>query len=164
MAKRSAGLLLHRPGPSGPEVLLVHPGGPFWARRDDGAWTVPKGEYAEGDDPAATAEREFAEEIGVAAPAGPRMDLGEVRQAGGKWTRLWALEADLDVSEITANTFELEWPPRSGRTAVFPEVDAARWMPLDTARRKLLASLVPFLDRLLALLAGEAGGGAPGRS
>ena len=157
MAKRSAGLLLHRSAASGLEVLLVHPGGPFWARRDDGAWTVPKGEYGEGEDPAAVAEREFAEEIGVAAPGGPRRDLGELRQAGGKWTRLWALEADLDVSSVTSNTFEIEWPPRSGRTAEFPEVDAALWAPVPLARRKVLASLEPFLDRLLALLAAESG-------
>lgn len=162
MAKRSAGLLLHRSGPSGVEVLLVHPGGPFWARRDDGAWTVPKGEYGEDEDPATVAEREFAEEIGVPAPAGRRRDLGEVRQRGGKWTRLWALGADLDVSEVSSNTFEMEWPPRSGRTAVFPEVDAACWAPLAEARRKLLASLVPFLDRLEALLGEEGGDPAAG--
>ncbi|MDE3085962.1 MAG: NUDIX domain-containing protein [Acidobacteriota bacterium] len=163
MAKRSAGLLLHRPGPSGVEVLLVHPGGPFWARRDEGAWTVPKGEYDEGEEPAAVAEREFAEEIGVPAPAGTRRDLGELRQRGGKWTRLWALGADLDVSEVSSNTFEMEWPPRSGTTAVFPEVDAARWVPLAEAPRMLLASLVPFLDRLEALLDEEGGPPATGR-
>ena len=157
MAKRSAGLLLHRAGATGVEVLIVHPGGPYWARRDEGAWTVPKGEYDEDEDPAAVAEREFAEEIGVPAPGGPRRDLGELRQAGGKRTRLWALEADLDVSSVTSNTFEIEWPPRSGRTAAFPEIDAALWAPLPAARAKLLASLVPFLDRLLALLAGEPG-------
>ena len=159
MAKRSAGLLLHRAGAAGLEVLLVHPGGPFWAQKDEGAWTVPKGEYGEGEDPSAVAEREFAEEIGVPAPDGPRRDLGEVRQAGGKWTRLWALEADLDVSVVVSNTFELEWPPRSGRTATFPEIDAALWAPLADARRRLLGSLQPFLDRLLADLVEEGGEG-----
>lgn len=148
MPKRSAGLLLHRRRPAGPEVLLVHPGGPFWASKDDGAWTVPKGEYLPHEDPAAAAEREFGEELGVGAPAGDRHDLGELRQAGGKLTRLWALEGDLDVSVVTSNTFELQWPPGSGRTQAFPEVDRAAWFSVDEARRKLLPSLVPFLDRL----------------
>lgn len=151
MPKRSAGLLLHRAGESGElEVLLVHPGGPLWVRRDDGAWTFPKGEYEPGEDPLGVAEREFGEELGRPAPPGPRRDLGEVRQAGGKLTRLWALAADLDVSVVHSNTFDLEWPPRSGRIQAFPEVDRAAWTPLPEARRKLLASLVPFLDRLLA--------------
>ena len=159
MAKRSAGLLLHRRGPSGEEeVLLVHPGGPFWARRDEGAWTVPKGEYAEGEDPLAAAEREFAEELGRPPPPGPRHDLGEVRQAGGKLTRLWAVRGDLDVTDVRSNTFEIEWPPRSGRTATFPEVDRAAWLAMAEARAKLLPSLLPFLDRLTG---GEAW--APGR-
>jgi predicted NUDIX family NTP pyrophosphohydrolase len=150
MPKRSAGLLVHRHRLGAPEVLLVHPGGPFWASKDDGAWTVPKGEYLPGEDPAAAADREFAEELGVAAPAGERRDLGELRQAGGKLTRLWALAGDLDVSVVTSNTFEIEWPPRSGQRRAFPEVDRAAWFSLDEARRKLLPSLVPFLDRLLA--------------
>jgi predicted NUDIX family NTP pyrophosphohydrolase len=111
---------------------------------------VPKGEYDEGEDPADTAEREFAEELGTPPPAGARADLGEVRQAGGKWTRLWAVEGDLDVSSVQSNTFDMEWPPRSGRRATFPEIDRAGWFPLDEARRKLLGSLVPFLDRLAA--------------
>jgi predicted NUDIX family NTP pyrophosphohydrolase len=150
MPKRSAGLLLHRRGGEGLEVLLVHPGGPLWASKDDGAWTVPKGEYADGEDPAATAEREFAEELGSPPPPGPRVDLGEVRQAGGKWTRLWAVEGDLEVSSARSNTFEMQWPPRSGRRASFPEVDRAEWFTVEAARSKLLASLVPFLDRLAA--------------
>ncbi|HAM01633.1 MAG TPA: hypothetical protein DCQ30_05320 [Acidimicrobiaceae bacterium] len=150
MPKRSAGLLVHRRRPGGLEVLLVHPGGPIWASKDDGAWTVPKGEYLPGEDPASVADREFAEELGVGAPAGERRDLGELRQAGGKLTRLWALEGDLDVSMATSNTFEMEWPPRSGRRGVFPEVDRAGWYSVEEARRKLLASLVPFLDRLLS--------------
>ena len=118
--------------------------------KDEGAWTVPKGEYLPGEDAAAVAEREFAEELGVGAPAGGRRDLGELRQAGGKLTRLWALAGDLDVSEVRSNTFELEWPPRSGERRAFPEVDRAAWFSLDDARRKLLPSLVPFLDRLLS--------------
>ena len=154
MPKRSAGLLVHRTGPDGgPEVLLVHPGGPFWARRDDGAWTVPKGEIEPGEQPMSVAEREFAEELGQPAPPGPRRDLGELRQAGGKWTQLWAVAGDLDVTVVTSNTFELEWPPRSGRIRSFPEIDRASWMAMPEARRKLLASLVPFLDRLLESLA-----------
>jgi len=157
--KRSAGLLLHRPGPKGAEVLLVHLGGPLWAGRDAGAWTVPKGEYAPDDDPARCAEREFAEEIGRPAPPGARHDLGELRQAGGKWTRLWALAGDLDVDQVASNSFEIEWPPRSGRRQSFPEVDRAAWFPLEEARGKLLASLVPFLDRLLELLRYESGSG-----
>lgn len=139
------------------EVLLVHPGGPFWSSKDDGAWTVPKGEYLQGEDPSTVAEREFAEELGVGAPAGDRRDLGELRQAGGKLTRLWAVAGDLDVSVVASNTFEIEWPPRSGERREFPEVDRAGWFSLEEARRKLLPSLVPFLDRLLA---DEAGAGS----
>lgn len=152
MPKRSAGLLLYRRLGSGVEVLLVHPGGPLWAGKDDGSWTVPKGEYAEGEDPAACAEREFAEELGTAAPAGARHDLGEVRQAGGKWTRLWALEGDRDPTQVHSNSFEMEWPPRSGRRQAFPEIDRAGWFSLQEARAKLLPSLAPFLDRLGGVL------------
>lgn len=148
MPKRSAGLLLHRHGEAGTEVLLVHPGGPLWARRDDGAWTFPKGEYAPEEDPLAVAEREFEEELGRPAPTGERRDLGEVRQAGGKWTRLWALAGDLDVRAVRSNTFDMEWPPRSGQVQSFPEVDRAAWMTVAEARRKLLPSLLPFLERL----------------
>jgi predicted NUDIX family NTP pyrophosphohydrolase len=150
MPKRSAGLLVHRRRPGGVEVLLVHPGGPFWAAKDDGSWTFPKGEYLPDEDPGVVAEREFLEELGTPAPPGPRRDLGELRQAGGKLTRLWALDADVDVSHLTSNTFELEWPPRSGQLLAFPEVDRAAWFSLADARRKLLSSLVPFLDRLLS--------------
>ncbi len=149
MPKRSAGLLLYREGAGAVEVLLVHLGGPYWWGRDDGAWSVPKGEYAEGEDPAAAAEREFAEELGSAPPPGPRRDLGEVRQSGGKWTRLWALRGDFDVETVRSNTFEAQWPPRSGRLRSFPEVDRAGWFTLPEARVKLLASLTPFLDRLV---------------
>ncbi len=155
MPKRSAGLLLYRFGDVGPEVLLVHPGGPLWATKDAGAWTAPKGEYAEGEDPTVAAEREFAEELGNPAPPGARLDLGEVRQAGGKWTRLWAVAGDFDVSTVHSNTFEMQWPPRSGRSARFPEVDRAAWYPLDEARRKLLPSLLPLLEQLVGYLDGE---------
>ncbi len=149
MPKVSAGLLLYRVSAAGAiEVLLVHPGGPFWARKDAGAWSIPKGEYDEGDDPAAHAETEFAEELGLRAPSGPRHDLGEVRQAGGKRVRAWAVLGDLDARATTSNVFEMEWPPRSGEQRTFPEVDKAAWFSLDEARTKLLTGQLPLLDRL----------------
>jgi predicted NUDIX family NTP pyrophosphohydrolase len=148
MAQRSAGILLYRRGGDGVEVLLVHPGGPFFARRDDGAWGIPKGLYEDDEEPLAAARREFAEELGSPCPAGEALDLGEVRQKGGKRVMAWAVEGDLDASTITSNTFELEWPPRSGRRESFPEVDRAAWFTLDAARVKLLAAQVEFLDRL----------------
>jgi len=156
MAKLSAGLLLHRRTADQVEVLLVHPGGPFWARKDDGAWSVPKGEHGPDDDAHAAALREFAEELGTDPPASPRadLDLGEVRQKGGKVVRCWARPGDFDANAITSNTFEMEWPPRSGHLGTFPEVDRADWFDLDTARVKLLAGQVPFLDRLEAALDG----------
>jgi predicted NUDIX family NTP pyrophosphohydrolase len=160
--KRSAGLLLYRRRAGRVEVLLVHPGGPLWATKDAGAWSVPKGEHEEDEDPASCAEREFAEELGVSAPPGARHDLGEVRQAGGKQTRLWAAEGDLEVGQVRSNTFEMEWPPRSGRRRSFPEVDRAGWFSLEEARAKLLASLRPFLDRLARALEGAGPAGEPG--
>jgi len=145
----SAGLLLYRRSSGGGvEVLLVHPGGPFWARKDAGAWSIPKGEYGDGDDPAARAEEEFAEELGQRAPPGPRLDLGEVRQAGGKRVRAWAVYGDIDARTTTSNTFEMEWPPRSGEHRAFPEVDRAEWFSMDEARTKLLAGQLPLLERL----------------
>jgi predicted NUDIX family NTP pyrophosphohydrolase len=150
--KLSAGLLLYRRGPAGAvEVLLVHPGGPFWAKRDDGAWSIAKGEYVEGEDPLAVARREFAEELGSPAPdgSGPPVSLGELRQPSRKLITAWALEADLDITHIQSNTFELEWPPKSGRVQEFPEVDRAAWFDIETARGKLLSGQVPFLDALL---------------
>lgn len=148
VAKSSAGLLLYRWGDDAVEVLIAHPGGPFWARKDDGAWSIPKGERPDGEDPWVTARREFAEEIGLAPPDGERLDLGVVRQAGGKVVTVFAVHGDLDVTDARSNTFELEWPPRSGQLRQFPEVDRVGWFTLDQARTKLLAGQRPVLDRL----------------
>ena len=152
MAKRSAGILLYRLTGGVPEVLLVHPGGPYWARRDDGAWSIPKGEYEEGDDPRACALREFEEETGAPLPPGELVDLGNIRQKGGKVVTAWAAEGDLDTDAVQSNTFEMEWPPRSGRTAEFPEIDRAGWFGVDQARAKLVPAQAELLDRLLARL------------
>ncbi|BBZ02298.1 NUDIX domain-containing protein [Mycolicibacterium chitae] len=148
MAKLSAGVLLYRVADE-VEVLLAHPGGPFWARKDDGAWSVPKGEYDADEDPWVAAQREFAEELGLAVPDGDRLDLGEVKQAGGKVVTVFAVRADLDIAEARSNTFELEWPRGSGRMREFPEVDRVAWLPIEAARVKLLKGQRPFLDRLL---------------
>ncbi len=147
--RTSAGILLHRETGDGLEVLLVHPGGPFWARRDAGAWSIPKGEYSSDEDPLEAARREFAEELGSAAPAGEPADLGEIRQRSGKVVHAWALAGDVDTTQIQSNTFTLEWPPRSGRTSEFPEVDRAAWFDLDRAREKINPAQAAFLDRLL---------------
>ena len=149
MPARSAGLLLHRRGPEGVEVLIAHMGGPFWARKDEGAWSIPKGEYADGEEPLAAALREFAEELGRPAPEGPTIALGEFRQAGGKRVTVFAREADLDASDVHGDTFEMEWPPRSGRRQSFPEIDRAEWMSLDRARTRLVTGQIPALDALL---------------
>lgn len=150
MAKRSAGLLLYRSGPDGAvEVLIAHPGGPFWARKDEGAWSIPKGEQPDGEDPWVTARREFVEEIGLDPPDGERLDLGVVRQAGGKVVTAFAVCGDLDITDAQSNTFELEWPPRSGKLQEFPEVDRVGWFTVAHARTKLLAGQRPLLDRLL---------------
>jgi predicted NUDIX family NTP pyrophosphohydrolase len=130
------------------EVLLAHPGGPFWARRDDGAWSLPKGEVDEGEDPYAAARREFAEELGAMPPDGEPLPLGEVRLKSRKRVVAWALEGDFEPAQLVSNTFELEWPPRSGQVATYPEVDRAAWFDLDTARVKLNAGQVPLLDAL----------------
>jgi predicted NUDIX family NTP pyrophosphohydrolase len=151
-AAKSAGLVLYRQRDGNPEVLLVHPGGPFWQKRDDGAWSIPKGELDENEEAMDVARREFQEELGTAAPDGEPTPLGEVRQAGGKIVEAWALPGDLDVTRITSNTFEIEWPPRSGRMQRFPEVDRAGWFDLDTARRKLIPAQRTFIDRLEELL------------
>jgi predicted NUDIX family NTP pyrophosphohydrolase len=147
--KTSAGILLHRERDGAREVLLVHPGGPFWARKDAGAWSIPKGEYGEGDDPRACALREFEEELGSPLPAGTELtDLGTVRQAGGKVITAYAAAGDLDATAITSNTFTTQWPPRSGRTQEFPEVDRAEWFTLDAAREKINPAQAEFLARL----------------
>jgi predicted NUDIX family NTP pyrophosphohydrolase len=148
--RRSAGLLVYRRTPHGGiEVLCGHMGGPFWERKDEHAWSIPKGEYLDGADPVEEARREFVEEIGQEPPPGEWIELGEVRQSGGKRVVAWAVEGDVDVSAIESNTFTMEWPPRSGRTQEFPEVDRAEWFDLETARRKLVKGQVPFLDLLV---------------
>lgn len=152
MAARSAGILLYRRRDGALEVLLVHPGGPFWVRRDAGAWSLPKGEYESGEDPLAAARREFAEELGVSPPVGQTHELGQVRQKSGKLISAWALEGELDVEAVASNTFELEWPPRSGRIEQFPEVDRAGWFALAQAREKLNPAQVELLERLERLL------------
>ncbi len=150
MPKLSAGLLLYRLSDSVVEVLIAHPGGPFWARKDDGAWSIPKGEYADGEDPWAAAQREFEEEVGSAAPAGPRIDLAPVKQSGGKVVTAFAVRADLDVTDARSNTFELEWPRGSGQMRTFPEVDRLEWFTVARARVKLLKGQVALLDQLMA--------------
>jgi predicted NUDIX family NTP pyrophosphohydrolase len=148
----SAGLVLVRRRPE-PQVLLGHLGGPYFARRDDGAWSIPKGEYGPEEEPLAAARREFAEEIGAPPPAGVAYHpLGTIRQRNGKPVTAWAVEADLDVSTVASNTFEIEWPPRSGRRQAFPEIDRAGWFDLATARHKMIAGQDALLDRLAELL------------
>ena len=151
MPRHSAGLLLYRVRADTVEVLIGHPGGPFWARRDDGAWSIPKGEYRDNDDPWAAAQREFTEEVGMPPPTDSPTDLGSVKQSGGKLVVAFAVRGDLDISGAHSNTFALEWPPRSGRSHEFPEVDRVGWFPVAQARVKLLAAQRMFLDRLMAL-------------
>ena len=143
--RRSAGVLLRRPADG--HVLLVHPGGPFWARKDAGAWSIPKGEHDESEEPEVCARREFHEELGVEAPAS-LVDLGTVRQKNRKEVRAFYGEGDLDVADVVSNTFEMEWPPRSGRVQAFPEIDRAEWFAVEVAREKLIAAQAEFLDRL----------------
>ncbi len=145
----SAGILLYRRRTdSAVEVLLGHMGGPFWSRKDIGAWSIPKGEIEPDEDPLAAARREFHEEIGMAVSPDDVTDLGEVRQAGGKLVRAWAVEGDFDPGNLVSNTFEIEWPPKSGRLERFPELDRAHWFDLTTAAEKIIAAQRPFLDRL----------------
>ena len=148
MPKQSAGILLYRRGERNLEVFLVHPGGPFWARKDLGAWSIPKGEYADGEDALVAARREFHEETGFAIE-GDFVALGTIRQAGGKLVSVWTLEGDCDPARLTSNRFQIEWPPRSGVMKEFPEVDRGAWFTVDEARERLLASQKPILDRLL---------------
>jgi predicted NUDIX family NTP pyrophosphohydrolase len=161
MPERSAGILLFRRRDNGLDVLLVHPGGPFFARRDAGAWSIPKGRYEEDEEPLACARREFAEELGSPCPDGPALELGEIRQRNGKRVTAWAVEGDLDADAITSNTFMIEWPPRSGRQQEFPEVDRAAWFGLNAAREKLLAAQTPLLDRLAERLSSSLQGQSP---
>jgi len=145
---KSAGLLLYRVRDGEPEVLLGHMGGPFWARKDERAWSIPKGEYGDDEDALAAARREFAEETGSPPPEGEVLALGEVRQSGGKRVVAWALAGDLDPATVRSNTFVMEWPPRSGRQQEFPEIDRAEWFGLGTARSKVVKGQVPLLDAL----------------
>jgi predicted NUDIX family NTP pyrophosphohydrolase len=147
MPKQSAGLLMYRFTKGEIELLLVHPGGPFWARRDVGAWSIPKGEYPASEDALAAAIREFEEETGI-RPAGTFLPLGQIVQRGGKVVVAWAVEGDLDPRRIRSNTFELEWPPRSGRRSTFPEIDRAEWFSPAQAREKILSSQREFITRL----------------
>ncbi len=152
MPKLSAGVLLYRSRDAVGgvvEVLIVHPGGPFWARKDDGVWSIPKGEYVDGDDPWAAAQREFAEEIGLPLPGGPRIDFGPLKQPSGKVVTGFAVLGDLDITDARSNTFEMEWPKGSGRMREFPEVDRIGWFPVAQARIKLLKGQREFLDRLM---------------
>jgi predicted NUDIX family NTP pyrophosphohydrolase len=149
----SAGLLVHRQGPNGAlEVLIVHPGGPFWAHKDLGAWSIPKGEYAPDEPAHAAARREFAEELGVPPPAGAERFLGERRQPSGKVVSVWAVDGDVDLSSTHSNEVTMEWPRGSGRTITFPEVDRAEWCTIELARQRLLRGQVVFLDELVAQL------------
>ena len=151
-ARLSAGILLFREREGGLEVLLGHPGGPFFAKKDEGSWTVLKGEAEPGEDPQAVARREFAEETGSQPPDGAMLDLGEIRQKGGKTVVAWALAGDLDPATARSNTFEMEWPPRSGRRRAFPEIDRVEWFDLETARAKILPAQAAFLDRFERLM------------
>jgi predicted NUDIX family NTP pyrophosphohydrolase len=148
VARTSAGILLFRAADGGREVLIGHMGGPFWAKKDAGAWSIPKGEYEPGEDAFAVALREFEEELGTPVPAADFVPLGELRTTSSKVLTVWAAEGDLDASAAVSNTFELEWPPRSGRLQQFPEIDRAAWFPVEEARTKLVKGQVGFLDRL----------------
>ena len=151
--KQSAGILVYRLRETGLDVLLVHPGGPFWAKKDDGAWFIPKGEINPDEEPRTAAYREFREEVGLEPPAGDPLDLGTVKNKGGKLIYGWALAGDLDLTGFHSNTFELEWPPRSGKKREFPEVDRARYFSVDEALLKMHPAELPLVERLLRLLA-----------
>ena len=154
MPAQSAGILMYRFVEGALAVLLVHPGGPFWARKDLGAWSIPKGEFSTGEEPSAAALREFEEELGV-RPQGTPVPLGEIRQKAGKRVIAFALEGDLDVENIVSNTCEIEWPPRSGKRITIPEVDKAGWFSLEEAREKILPAQAPLLDRLVERTSAE---------
>ena len=154
MSKRSAGIILYRHGAGGTQFLLVHPGGPYWRGKDAGAWSIPKGEYDEGEDPLAAALRELEEELGLARPDGDPIPLTPIRQKAGKEVRAWGLEGALDPEDIRSNTFTIEWPPRSGRMQSFPEIDRAAWLTLEQARSRINAAQLPLLEELAAKLEG----------
>ena len=157
---QSAGILLFRRAGSGVEVLIAHMGGPFWQRRDAGAWSVPKGEYGPDEEPVAAARREFAEELGMPVPAGDLVELGSVRQQSGKVVTIWAVEGDVDPAAVVPGTFELEWPKGSGTIQAFPEVDRVEWFGVEQARDKLVAGQRAFLDRLTERLGTQPPDGA----
>ncbi len=149
MPKKSAGLLLFREVSGQLQVLLVHPGGAFWAKKDDGAWSIPKGEFEDDEDPLSAAKREFREETGFTPPEGEFIPLQPIRQAGGKLVYAWAVNQDLDPAALKSNTFSTEWPPKSGRHREFPEIDRAAWFAIETATHKILQGQVPLLEQLL---------------
>jgi len=153
MAKLSAGLLLYRITDGVVEVLIGHPGGPFWAKKDEGAWSIPKGEYLDGDDPWTAARREFEEELGKPAPAGPRIEFAPLKQPSGKIVTIFAVRGDLDLDGTFSNTFTLEWPKGSGNINEYPEIDRVGWFPVSEARSKLLTGQRPVLDLLVQALA-----------
>ncbi len=150
--KQSAGILVYRLSPANVEVLLVHPGGPFWAKKDDGAWFLPKGEIEAGEEPLAAALREFAEELGIAPPAGEPRELGTAKNKGGKLLHAWALPGELDLGAFKSNTFSMEWPPRSGKSREFPEVDRAQYFGVEQVLQKMHPAELPFVERLLEQL------------
>jgi predicted NUDIX family NTP pyrophosphohydrolase len=151
MAKVSSGILLFRKQSSSIEILLVHPGGPFFAKKDEGSWTIPKGELIDDEEPLSAAIREFEEETGY-KPAGDFIELPAIKQKGGKIVQCWAVTGDLDPATITSNTFEMEWPPRSGKKKSFPEIDKAAWFSIDTARQKINERQIDFIDKLLEII------------
>ncbi|HEX2286926.1 MAG TPA: NUDIX domain-containing protein [Mycobacterium sp.] len=160
MPKLSAGLLLYRVVDGVVEVLIGHPGGPFWARKDDGAWSIPKGEYTDGEDPWTVAKREFEEELGKTPPDGPRIDFAPLKQPSGKVITAFAVRGDLDLEGTVSNTFTLEWPKGSGNVREYPEIDRVGWFSVDAARSKLLKGQRPLLDRLMDALEADAPGGS----
>lgn len=150
--KQSAGLLLYRRSSGNLEVLLVHPGGPFWKNKDEGAWTIPKGEFDENEDPLIAAKREFEEETGTTAPTGEYKTLQPIKQRAGKIVHAWAVEAEFDVASLRSNTFSIEWPPRSGKQQDFPEIDRAEWMEPEVAREKILQAQVGLVDEVVSIV------------
>jgi predicted NUDIX family NTP pyrophosphohydrolase len=160
MPKLSAALLLYRVTDGGVEVLIGHPGGPFWARKDEGAWSIPKGEYVDGEDPWSAAQREFLEEVGKEPPAGPRIDFAPLRQPSGKVITAFAVRGDLDLDGAVSNTFTLEWPKGSGNIREYPEIDRVGWFSIAEATTKLVKGQRPLLDRLTAALEGGEPGGS----